>query len=179
MPPEIERRYVAALKVEGGQLVGLAAPYNTETRIGDSFNERIAPGAFTRTLSAGRDVLALADHDSTRVLGRTSSGTLSLRETSKGLEYTLKLPSTSIGNDLRELAARGDLGGVSMGFVAVRDSWQGDVRTLEEVELHEISIVQAWPAYPDTSVALRSKPYDYANPLILGRDPRVRWMETL
>ncbi|WP_313297391.1 HK97 family phage prohead protease [Diaphorobacter sp.] len=172
MPPEIERRFIAAPKVEGGQLVGLAAPYNTETRIGD-FNERIAPGAFTRTLANQRDVLALADHDSTRVLGRTSSGSLSLRETAKGLEYSLKLPSTSVGNDLRELAARGDLGGVSIGFRAVRDTWQGDVRTLEEIELHEISIVQAWPAYPDTSVALRSR----ASGVI--RDSRAMWLETV
>ena len=106
MAPEIERRFVAAPTVEGGQLVGLAAPYNSETRIG-GFRERIAVGAFTQTLANGRDVLALADHDSTRVLGRTGSGTLTLRETGKGLEYSLKLPATTAGNDLRELAARG------------------------------------------------------------------------
>lgn len=172
MPPEIERRFLTAPKVEGGQLVGLAAPYNSETRIGE-FRERIAPGAFARTLLDRRDVLALADHDSTRVLGRTGSGTLTLRDTAKGLEYALSLPATTVGSDLRELAARGDLGGVSIGFRSLRDSWEGDLRTLEEVELHEISIVQAWPAYPDTTIALRSRAASK-----VMRCTRSAWLET-
>lgn len=153
---DIERRYATGTAVEGRQLSGLAAPYGVTTKIGD-FREVIAPGAFAASLSAGGDVLALADHDSGKVLARTRSGTLALRETQSGLEYTLTLPDTSVGNDLRALAARGDLGGVSMGFRCVRDSWTGDLRTLHEVELHEISIVSAWPAYPDTTVALRSR----------------------
>jgi len=151
----IEKRYAHGAKVEGRQLIGVAAPYCAETRIND-FREVIAAGAFTRTLSEQRDILALADHDPTRVLGRTKSGTLALRETAQGLEYTLTLPDTSVGNDIRELAQRGDIGGVSMGFRAVRDSWSGDLRTLHEVELHEISIVSAHPAYADTTVTLRS-----------------------
>ena len=151
----IEKRYALSAKVEGRQLIGVAAPYGAETRIND-FREVIAAGAFTRTLAAGNDVLCLADHDPTRVLGRTKSGTLALRETAQGLEYTLELPDTTLGNDLRALAARGDIGGVSMGFRAVRDSWSGDLRTLHEVELHEISIVSAHPAYADTTVTLRS-----------------------
>lgn len=151
----IEKRYAQGAKVEGRQLIGLAAPYGAETRIND-FREVIAAGAFTRTLAAGGDVLCLADHDPTRVLGRTRSGTLTLRETVQGLEYALTLPDTSVGNDIRTLAQRGDIGGVSMGFRCIRDNWQGDLRTLHEVELHEISIVSAHPAYADTTVTLRS-----------------------
>lgn len=150
----IETRY-ARVAVDGRQLFGIAAPFNAQTRIGD-FHEVIAPGAFTRTLADNRDILALADHDSSRVLGRTRTGTLSLTETANGLEYTLDLPDTTDGNDLRALALRGDLGGVSFGFRAVRDSWAGDVRTLHEVALDEISVVSAHPAYNATTVNLRS-----------------------
>ncbi|MBV6807992.1 HK97 family phage prohead protease [Xanthomonas perforans] len=153
---DIERRLATGATVEGRQLIGLAAPFGTETRIAD-FRELIAPGAFTRTLAENKDILALADHAPDKVLGRTKSGTLALRQTDKGLEYSLTLPDTSTGNDIRTLAQRGDLGGVSMGFVATRDSWDGDRRTLHEVELIEISIVQSWPAYPTTTVSLRSK----------------------
>ncbi|APP01796.1 primosome assembly protein PriA [Xanthomonas perforans] len=152
----MERRFATGATVEGRQLIGLAAPFGTETRIAD-FRELIAPGAFTRTLAENKDILALADHAPDKVLGRTKSGTLALRQTDKGLEYSLTLPDTSTGNDIRTLAQRGDLGGVSMGFVATRDSWDGDRRTLHEVELIEISIVQSWPAYPTTTVSLRSK----------------------
>lgn len=169
---DIERRFAGGANLEGRQLIGLAAPYGTATRIAD-FSEVIAPGAFTCTLAEQRDVLALVDHDAGRVLGRTRSGTLQLRETAAGLEYRIALPDTSAGHDLRSLAERGDLGGVSIGFVAVRDSWEGDLRTLHEVQLHEISIVQARAAYPDTTVALRSRPSVYEQ-----RGLRSLWIGT-
>src|SRR3546814_15243138 len=56
------------------------------------------------------------------------------------------------------LAERGDLGGCSFGFVvnAGGDAWNGTVRELHSVELREVSIVQAWPAYADTEIHLRS-----------------------
>lgn len=171
--PDLERRFAKA-SVDGGNLVGLAAPYGRETRIGSEFRERIASGAFAATLNSGRDILALADHDPSRVLGRTSSGSLTLEDDAvHGLRFRLKLPNTSIGNDIRELAARGDLGGMSFGFRAIRDSWAGDLRTLHEVELHEISVVQAFPAYTDTTVALRSRPMQ-----VFWIDPRAAWLDT-
>lgn len=169
---ELERRFAPA-SIEGRQLIGLAAPYGSETRIGE-FREVIAKGAFTRTLSENRDILALSDHDPAKVLGRTKSGTLQLEETSRGLQFRLQLPDTTIGNDLRALAERGDLGGVSFGFRAIKDSWEGELRTLHEVALHEISIVQSHPAYPDTTVALRSRPIQM---FIL--EPRRAWLETV
>lgn len=169
--PDLERRFATA-SVDGGNLVGLAAPYGRETRIGD-FREVIAQGAFARTLSEQRDILALADHDAAKVLGRTSSGTLQLEDDAMhGLRFRLQLPDTSVGRDLRALAARGDLGGMSFGFRAIRDSWDGDLRTLHEVELHEISVVQAFPAYTDTNVALRSRVR------VAHLDWRKAWLET-
>ncbi len=171
---DLERRFAKA-SVEGKTLVGIAAPYGRETRIGE-FRERIAPGAFTKTLTESRDVLALADHDSAKVLGRRSTGTLELTETAEGLEFRLQLPDTSAGRDIRALAERGDLGGMSFGFRAIHDSWEGDLRTLHEVELHEISVVQSWPAYTDTSVSLRSKPK--APIKLFWLDPARAWLET-
>ncbi len=152
----LEQRFAAGASVDGRSLYGVAAPFGSETRIAD-FREVIAPGAFTRSLAAGGDVLALADHDPAKVLGRTRTGSLELLESPAGLEYRLSLPDTQAGRDLQALAARGDLGGVSFGFTVVRDSWAGEVRTLHEVTLHEVSIVSAWPAYPTTTVSLRSR----------------------
>lgn len=168
---KMERRFATGATVEGRQLIGLAAPFGSETRITD-FREVIAPGAFARTLAENRDILALVDHDTGKVLGRTRSGTLELHESAEGLAYRVTLPDTTTGNDLRALAQRGDLGGVSMGFIATRDSWEGELRTLHEVELHEISIVQAHAAYPTTTVSLRSR-----QSAGLRTDPRFRWLE--
>ena len=174
---DMERRFAASAVVEGRQLVGLAAPFNSETRIG-GFTEVIAPGAFARTLAEGRDILALADHDETRVLGRTKSGTLELREDGEGLAFALSLPDTQAGRDIAALAERGDLGGCSFGFTVPKggDAWDGDRRELRSVELHEVSIVQAHPAYDGTEVALRNKP---RTPQMFILNPRKAWLETV
>ena len=104
----LERRAAIEIRAKGRRLEGYAAVFNEETRIAD-FREIIRPGAF-RTSLAG-DVLALADHDASKVLGRTKSGTLRLAEDSRGLAFDLDVPGTSLGNDILALAERGDLGG--------------------------------------------------------------------
>jgi HK97 family phage prohead protease len=158
-PLPVERR-ASALEVRasgGRRLVGYAAVFGSEAKIG-RVSETIAPGAFADGLAG--DVLALLDHDPGKVLGRTRSGTLKLSEDAKGLAFDLELPDTQWGADVLALATRGDLGGMSFGFSVKPggESWQGERRTLQKVHLHEISVVSAWPAYPDTSLALRSMP---------------------
>ncbi len=152
---EMERRAFTEVRTAGRRIEGYAATFNSEARLG-SFVETIAPGAFRSALAG--DVLAMLDHDPGKVLGRTRSGTLRLTEDSKGLAFSLDLPDTQAGRDVLALAERGDLGGMSFGFTVPKggDSWQGKRRTLRAVALKEISVVQAWPAYPDTELALRA-----------------------
>lgn len=153
---QIEKRFSAELRTKGRRLEGYAATYNTEARIAD-FREIIRPGAFRASLAG--DVLALADHDPAKVLARTKSGTLRLAEDSRGLAFSLDLPNTSAGQDVLELAERGDLGGMSFGF-SVPDGgqrWQGDLRELVLVHLLEISVVSSWPAYEGTTVTARAR----------------------
>lgn len=153
----LERRSFCEVRTAGRRIEGYAATFGSEARIGDAFAEIIAPGAFRGAL--GGDVLALFDHDPGKVLGRTRSGTLRLSEDSKGLAFSLDLPDTAAGRDVQALAERNDLGGMSFGFTVPDggESWQGDRRTLRAVNLMEISVVSAWPAYPDTSLALRGR----------------------
>jgi len=155
---DIEKRSATDIKAEGRKLVGYAAVFGAETRIAD-FREAIAPGAFSASLASGKDILALQDHDSGKVLARTKSGTLRLSEDTRGLRFEIDMPDTQLGRDLLTMAERGDVGGMSFGF-HVREggeSWQGDRRELRSVELHEISVVQSFPAYPQTSVSARSR----------------------
>ena len=152
----MERRaFAAELRAKGRRLEGYAATFNVETRIGD-FTESIAPGAFRNSLAG--DVVALADHDQTRVLARTKSKTLRLSEDSRGLLFDLDVPATSVGNDVLALAERGDLGGMSFGFIPIDERWDGDRRELRSVDLKEISVVSAWPAYDGTIVQARARP---------------------
>lgn len=155
----LERRAVTELRASGRKLEGYAALFGSEARIG-SFVETIAPGAFRSALTG--DVLALLDHDQGKVLGRTRSGTLRLSEDTRGLAFSLDLPDTAAGRDVLALAERNDLGGMSFGFTVPKggDSWSGERRTLRTIGLKEISVVQSWPAYPDTELALRSRHHD-------------------
>ncbi|UWR22628.1 HK97 family phage prohead protease [Sulfitobacter sp. S190] len=154
----IEKRFRAAeLRTKGRRLEGYAALFGAEAEIGDDLVETIAPGAFKATLATRTDILALVDHDPSRVLARTKSRTLRLSEDSRGLAFDLDLPDTQAGRDVLALAERGDLGGMSFGFSAVDDQISGNRRELRTVELYEISVVAAFPAYPDTVVQARAR----------------------
>ncbi|MEK5107040.1 HK97 family phage prohead protease [Cytobacillus sp. FSL K6-0129] len=143
---------------------GYAAVFNSKTSIGEYFDEMISPGAFSRTLSVNGDIRALFNHNWDHVLGRTKSGTLILSEDERGLKFEIDLPNNSLGRDLAESMARGDINECSFGFFATEESWDYSIepalRTVIEAELFEISIVSI-PAYENTEAALvRSKEID-------------------
>ena len=157
------RAAVAQVTTAGRRLEGWAALFDTPAAIGtgaDGFREVIRVGAFRAAIAPGNDVLCLADHDPTRVLGRTRSGTLRLSEHAKGLAFSLDVPDTQAGRDMLFLAQRGDLGGCSFGFTVPPggDAW-GEYRSREllTVNLHEISVVSAFPAYAGTTVQARAR----------------------
>jgi len=159
----MERRALTAppeLRAEGDGKVarGYAAMFNSEADIGGYFREIIAPGAFTETLKSA-DVRALIDHDTGRVIGRTASGTLRLSEDDKGLSVEIDLPDTTDGRDLAVQLERGDISGMSFGFIVRHDEWDETsdppTRTIHAMDLREVSAV-AFPAYGDTQIALRS-----------------------
>ena len=152
----LERRFTTELRAAGRRLEGYAATFTATADLG-AFRERIAPGAFRNALSG--DVLALLDHDAGKVLGRTRTGTLELREDGKGLAFAIDVPDTAAGRDVLALAARGDLGGMSFGFLVPEggEEWDGTTRTLRSIDLREISVVSAWPAYEGTEIALRAR----------------------
>jgi len=143
---------------DSGQTIGGAAiVYNRETNIGDWFREKIMPGAFGKSLQG--DVRALMGHDSNIILGRTSAKTLRLQDSANALVFEVDLPDTQAGRDVAVSIQRGDLKGMSFGFMVTKQEWDetGDVplRSVIEAQLFEISVVGD-PAYGDTSVALRS-----------------------
>ncbi len=132
---------------------GYAAVFNTDSAP-LPFIERIAPGAFTRSLEARNDIKLLWNHDTGSVLGSTRAGTLKLWQDDRGLRVSGVLPNTTAGRDAAELIKRGDVDSMSFGFSVPQggDEWSSDgrQRTLKSVRLHEVSIV-AFPAYASTA----------------------------
>lgn len=132
---------------------GYAAVFNSDSAP-LPFIERIAPGAFTRSLDARNDIKLLWNHDTGSVLGSTRAGTLKLWQDDRGLRVQGSLPNTTAGRDAAELIRRGDVDSMSFGFSVPQggDEWSkdGSQRTLKSVRLHEVSIV-AFPAYASTA----------------------------
>lgn len=140
---------------------GYASIFNSRTTLWEGFDEIVVPGAFSKTLSENGDVRCLFNHDWSKVLGRTKSGTLRLFEDERGLKFEVDLPNNSYANDLVESMERGDINQCSFGFIILKEEldWDSDpiLRTILEVDLYEVSVV-AIPAYDDTEAAvMRSK----------------------
>jgi len=154
-PNGMERRAATELRAAGRRLEGYAAVFDSPARVG-GFTEVIKPGAFKATLEKRADVLALVDHDPSRLLARTGSGTMRLAEDARGLHFEIDVPDTQLGRDVLALAERRDLGGMSFSFHPRAQAWPAaDRRELRAVDLIEVSIVQAFPAYAATSVSAR------------------------
>lgn len=138
---------------DGMTFEGYAAVFNSPSEP-LPFIERIAPGAFKRTLRERSDIKLLWNHDTGQPLASTRSGTLQLWEDDKGLRVRAQLPHTQLGRDTAELVRTGVVDSMSFGFTvpAGGAEWNADgsERTLKSVRLFETSIV-AFPAYSATA----------------------------
>lgn len=142
---------------EKRNVTGHAAVYNSYSVDMGGWREVINSGAFTNAIRTS-EVVALFNHNTDQLLGRTSSGTLKLSEDSKGLFYDLQMPESRA--DLIELIERGDLTKNSFAFTVKTAAWEMrdgiETRVISEIDkLYDVSLVTT-PAYQDTSLALRS-----------------------
>ena len=158
-----ERRTFTVRNIETRQaddgtmrMAGYAAVFN-EPSVPLPFIEKIAPGAFRKTLSETPDVRLLVNHEGLP-MARTKNGTMRLYEDEKGLYFEAELANTQEARDLYTLVSRGDVDQMSFAFRVIRQKWNDDrtERSLTEVSLADgdVSIV-TYPAYPATSVEAR------------------------
>jgi uncharacterized protein len=163
---KFETRSFAEFRVarESGSPVieGYAIVFNSLSEDLGGFREVIAPAAVDRALAEDHDVRALIDHDSTLILGRSKSGTLRMVKDSHGLRVQITPPDTSYARDLLAVIERGDVSGMSFGFMTPEggDTWARSengtaIRTVNDLYLRDVSVV-TYPAYPATEVARRS-----------------------
>ena len=151
-------RNIETREAEDGtmRMAGYAAVFN-EASLPLPFIERIAPGAFSKTLQETPDVRLLANHEGLP-MARTKNGTMRLYEDETGLYFEAELANTQEAKDLYTLVSRGDVDQMSFAFRVIRQNWSKDrtERTLTEVSLADgdVSIV-TYPAYTATSVEAR------------------------
>lgn len=158
---------------KGKTLAGIAAVVNSPTIMFTSewngkkeiYKEVISAGAFDGVI--GDDVRALVDHESAKVLGRTTAGTLKVFINERGdLAYEVPdMPNTTYANDLMESVKRGDITQSSFGFEVEEDlrsmietetevTYTRDIKKLRH--LYDVSPV-TFPAYEDTVTEMRKQ----------------------
>lgn len=144
------------------QITGYAAVFEKDSECFGTFVERIARGAFDDVLND--DTWAYLNHSINHPLGRNKIN-LKLEVDDVGLRYTVKLPNTTDGQNVRELVKSKIMYKSSFAFMAAEETFtKGDpaagimhVRTITKMErLFDVSPLSTDPAYPDTSVAQRS-----------------------
>jgi len=173
-----ERRTFTVRDIEARQaddgtmrMAGYAAVFN-EASVPLPFIEKIAPGAFRKTLSETPDVRLLVNHEGLP-MARTKNGTMRLSEDERGLFFEAELANTQEARDLYTLVERGDVDQMSFAFRVIRQNWSKDrsERTLTEVSLADgdVSIV-TYPAYPATSVEAREAIKRAMNEIKAGRE---------
>lgn len=145
-------------------LEGYFAVYGDIYNVWEGATESIAPGAFSDSISG--DVRALYNHDDSLILGRTSAGTLVLKDDSHGLWGSIKINrNDSDAMNAYERIKRGDVTGCSFGFNIESEETEyrddGTVHwTITKVNpLYEVSPC-VFPAYGATTVSARGAELD-------------------
>ena len=166
---------------DGLTLTGHGAVFNSWTEI-DSwegrFRERIAPGAFTKTLQEnGSRVRLQFDHGQHPLIGSLPIGAIrKLKEDRRGLFVEARLADNWLIQPVREAIENGSIDGMSFRFSVVNESWEKQdtdlpERTITEVKLMELGPV-VWPAYDKTDVGVRS--LELARSLVAADDDTRR-----
>jgi len=138
---------------------GYFSVFNSDYEIWPGATESIAEGAFEGALSD--DIRCLIDHETRLVLGRTKSGTLTLKADSRGLWGEVKVNRyDQDAMNLYERVKRGDVDQCSFGFDILEEEFEdrgASVHwTIKAVKLYEVSVV-TFPAYTETSVTARKE----------------------
>lgn len=150
---------------DGLTLRGHGAVFNEWTTI-DSwegrFKERLAPGAFRKTLREnGSRVKLQFDHGSHPLVGSLPIGAIrELKEDAHGLFVEARLADNWLVQPVRDAIANESIDGMSFRFSVVNEKWDkvdSDLpeRTITEVRLMELGPV-VFPAYATTDVGVRS-----------------------
>ena len=145
-------------EVSGNKISGTAIVYDSETTIMDSRGKTFTEVVRRGSLNFPSDTLCTFNHDPNELLGRTSSGTLRLKEDARGLHFECDLPEYAKPK-IQEMIRRGDLKGCSWTFETVKDNWSTrnakPFRELTAINVFELGPVVS-PAYSTTDVQLRS-----------------------
>lgn len=152
------------IEIRGNQVIidGYVNAVERESRVLPSsrgrFIEKIRAKTFDRALRSADNVDLLFNHEKNRKLGSLNDGNLELFEDAIGLRAI----ATVTDEEIIQKAKNNELRGWSFGFIDNKPNWEDGVdgiarRTLEDIELLEVSILDKTPAYIATSIEARGE----------------------
>ena len=148
-------RSMMELRVQGRRLLGTVVRYGAP---GEGGMERFQAGAFSEQLrqepGLGTDVMLNIQHQRARPLARYP-GSMVLIDGPQALIMEASLPETRDGDDALTLVKARVLVGLSVGFVALSERWEHDIRIVERATLDHVAVVDR-PSYPDSTVDARA-----------------------
>lgn len=155
---------------DGSSFEGYAAVFDEEANFEmpgvGMVSEVVKRGAFRSSLSRGENIPMLYHHLETHPpLATTGGGTLRLEEDNKGLRVKAEIAKGYIGDAVRELVRRGDIPGMSWGFIAGKGNSSVErrngtlLRTLTGFK-KILDVSPTWdPTYRGTEAELRSRAF--------------------
>ena len=176
MSESLERRYIPmdALGDDGlfveerdgeaPKIRGIAPPWESLSVDLGGFREKFAPTAFDKLLAKRKlDVPLLFNHDDSKILARTTNGTLRIEKTDKGLAYEADPVATQTAAEVMTLIRSKTIFGSSFAFTVnpkgetfAEDERGNVIRTITEASgLYDLSPVTR-AAYPSSSLSARS-----------------------
>jgi HK97 family phage prohead protease len=172
---QLERRYLPLAEGcdltveerdgEAPKIRGIAPPWDSLSVDLGGFREKFSSTAFDKVLAKKRiDVPLLFNHDDSRIIARTTNGTLRIEKTDKGLAYEADPVATPTAAEVLTLIRSKTIFGSSFAFTvnpSKGETWEEDergnvVRTVTEASgLYDLSPVTR-AAYPSSALSSRS-----------------------
>lgn len=176
MSGDLERRYIPLDTLgsdglfveerdgEAPKIRGIAPPWESLSVDLGGFREQFLPTAFDKLLARRKlDVPLLFNHDDSKILARTTNGTLRIEKSGKGLAYEADPVATPTAAEVVTLIRSKTIFGSSFAFTVnpkgetfAEDERGNIIRTIHEASgLYDLSPVTR-AAYPSSSLSSRS-----------------------
>jgi uncharacterized protein len=163
----VPAEHTRAADDNGPTITGLGSVYGQTSTIGGTFSdwdEEVVAGAWSETIKNG-DIRSMMNHDANWLLGRTTSGSLRLKDTEEGLRYEIDInPDDPNAMSAHARVSRGDISGSSVWFRVIAEQWtepddgndlERPLRQILEAQLFEVGPV-VFPAFPATTSTART-----------------------
>jgi HK97 family phage prohead protease len=147
------------------ELFGICVPYNRRTTKAGALPELFRPGSLAGAVPKAGQIRLVDENHQLRGRRPVGVGTVFEERGDEGMFGRFRYYNTPEGRAALENTMEGTYGGLSVGFVAVREQLVDGTREILEARLHHVSLVDE-PAYEEARILA-----------VRGDDTRIAYWE--